>query len=298
MGFPTPLTGLIVSIIGIVIIATIIATFQRETTFINTKFIDKQWAEIDATYSDPVFGLPESSNYSNNNYPGTGGNGVFLGDDADFDGLSNTQEQALGTDVNDPDTDDDGTSDGIEILLNTDPTDPTSGGLAYIPYTGAGTGLGSNDKPPVDKLSLNVFYKQVRNITKGETTWQNSTNADFGDTVNFLIHFELTNPSLSASLSATITDHLGKGLQYIDDSGFIQIMDGEPKPLPPLWVNGHPLEITPDLNPQKPIIIEITFNALVLNDPAIQNMALTVNQVQIKIQDKINMDYAIVRFNK
>ncbi|MFH1088400.1 MAG: hypothetical protein V1719_00995 [Patescibacteria group bacterium] len=298
MGFPAPITGLIVSIVGIVIIATIIGMFQRENTFVDTKFIGKQWAEIDATYLDPVINAPEGPNYSNNNSPGTGGSGVFLGNDADFDGLDATQEQILGTDVNDPDTDDDGTSDGIEVLLNTDPKDPASGGLAYIPYLGLGTGIEPGGTPPVDKLLLNIFYKQVRNLTKGETIWQDATNADFGDTVNFLIHFELTNPSLVTNLSATITDQLGKGLQYIDDSGFIQIIDNDPEPLPPLWVNGHPIDIAPDLNPQKPVIIEITFNALVVNDLVIKNMTLTVNQVQIKIQDKISMDSAIVRFNK
>lgn len=297
MSSPIPITGLIVSIIGIVIIATIIGMFQRENTFIDTKFIGKQWADIDSTYLDSVANIAEGPNYSNNNSPGTGGSGVFLGNDADFDGLSNAQEQTLGTDINDPDTDDDGTSDGIEVLLNTDPKDPLSGGLAYIPYTPIDVGTPDNETSP-EKLLLNLFYKQVRNLTKNESTWRDSTTADFGDTVAFIIHLELTNPSSTNTLFATIADQLGKGLQYIDESGFIKIMNNEIDPLPPLWRNGHSLSISPDLNPGQPVTIEITFNAVVINDPAIQNMTLTVNQATLTIQDKIYMDSAIVRFNK
>ena len=293
----TPFTTLVIAIVSVVTIATIIALYQRETTFIDSKFLNKSGAEIDATYVDPIANIPEGLNYSDNNSPGTGGNGVFLGDDADFDGLTNTQEQTLGTDINDPDTDDDGTSDGIEVLLNTDPKDPLSGGLAYIPYTPIDVGTPDNETSP-EKLLLNLFYKQVRNLTKNESTWRDSTTADFGDTVAFIIHLELTNPSSTNTLFATIADQLGKGLQYIDESGFIKIMNNEIDPLPPLWRNGHSLSISPYLNPGQPVTVEITFNAVVINDPAIQNMTLTVNQATLTIQDKIYMDSAIVRFNK
>ncbi|HEX7062171.1 MAG TPA: Calx-beta domain-containing protein [Woeseiaceae bacterium] len=44
--------------------------------------------------------------------------------DPDGDGLTNTQEDALGTDPGDPDSDDDGVNDGDEDTAGTDPLDP------------------------------------------------------------------------------------------------------------------------------------------------------------------------------
>ena len=43
--------------------------------------------------------------------------------DNDGDGLTSSQELALGTDPNDSDTDDDGFNDGDEIVMGTDPLD-------------------------------------------------------------------------------------------------------------------------------------------------------------------------------
>lgn len=45
--------------------------------------------------------------------------------DTDNDGLSDTEEEQLGTDPNDADSDDDGVEDGVEIETGTDPLDPT-----------------------------------------------------------------------------------------------------------------------------------------------------------------------------
>jgi len=46
---------------------------------------------------------------------------LVLGVDSDNDGLSDADEEALGTDPLDPDSDDDGLSDGAETILGTDP---------------------------------------------------------------------------------------------------------------------------------------------------------------------------------
>ena len=51
--------------------------------------------------------------------------------DPDEDGLSNSEEEALGTDNRNPDTDGDGVTDGKEVNGNTDPLD-----AADKPYTG------------------------------------------------------------------------------------------------------------------------------------------------------------------
>ncbi len=48
--------------------------------------------------------------------------------DADGDGLTASEEAALGTDPDDPDTDDDGHLDGFEVLQGTDPLDRYDGG--------------------------------------------------------------------------------------------------------------------------------------------------------------------------
>ncbi len=49
------------------------------------------------------------------------------GDDEDADGLSWSEEQALGTDDCDADSDDDGVSDGDEVGAGTDPSEPDAG---------------------------------------------------------------------------------------------------------------------------------------------------------------------------
>lgn len=48
--------------------------------------------------------------------------------DTDDDGLTDAEEEMLGTDPNNPDTDNDGLDDGDEVTLGTDPTDPDTDG--------------------------------------------------------------------------------------------------------------------------------------------------------------------------
>jgi len=49
--------------------------------------------------------------------------------DSDLDGLSDAEEDLLGTDPDDPDTDDDGIEDGPEVAAGLDPLDPTDAAL-------------------------------------------------------------------------------------------------------------------------------------------------------------------------
>ncbi|MFH1463339.1 MAG: hypothetical protein ABIO70_03030 [Pseudomonadota bacterium] len=63
-------------------------------------------------------------------------------EDADGDGLTDTEEAALGTDPADPDSDDDGFGDGDEVAAGTNPL------YAHgHPYTG-GYNVGYCDTPP------------------------------------------------------------------------------------------------------------------------------------------------------
>ena len=75
--------------------------------------------------------------------------------DLDDDGLTNEEEEELGTDPNDPDTDDDGTNDGDEVDNGTDPLDPDDGGTdpdrtptpkpaPSLPNTGSGVTSGGS----------------------------------------------------------------------------------------------------------------------------------------------------------
>ena len=66
-------------------------------------------------------------------------------DDADDDGLSNTDEALAGTDPVDPDSDDDGFDDGVEVALGSDPLDPNSIPAAKVPAL-----------PPVGLLLLSL----------------------------------------------------------------------------------------------------------------------------------------------
>lgn len=64
-------------------------------------------------------------------------------DDSDGDGLSDDEEDDLGTDPNDPDTDGDGVNDGDEVDAGTDPLDSKDypnkgGGTGTLPNTGVG----------------------------------------------------------------------------------------------------------------------------------------------------------------
>ncbi len=63
------------------------------------------------------------------------------GFDRDGDGLSESEEHALGTDPLDPDTDGDGFSDGEEVLAVSDPLDPLSVPVVQLPGLGAAARL-------------------------------------------------------------------------------------------------------------------------------------------------------------
>jgi M6 family metalloprotease-like protein len=69
--------------------------------------------------------------------------GAGVSTDTDGDGLTDAQEQALGTDPLDPDTDDDGRSDGVEVTLGTNPLVPDAAPIVwYVSLDGNDGALG------------------------------------------------------------------------------------------------------------------------------------------------------------
>jgi len=73
--------------------------------------------------------------------------------DSDGDGLTDEEEQRLGTDPNNPDTDGDGYPDGLEVALGSDPLDPKS--IPDIRPPGLFVG------PALELKDLVIFYPHV-----------------------------------------------------------------------------------------------------------------------------------------
>jgi ribosomal protein L21E len=86
--------------------------------------------ELDTATAIPDSGVydvtdyPSILNVSTNDIAGNVGTGIItITNDYDNDGLTNDEENALGTDPYDPDSDDDGINDGQEVIDNTNPLD-------------------------------------------------------------------------------------------------------------------------------------------------------------------------------
>ena len=291
MRSPWPI--IVTTLVGMAAIAVVVYHFTRETTSVETKYLHRTADEIDATYNDPLAGLTESPYYSDNTSPGTGPQ-MDLGDDPDHDGLTNTREDELGTDQRDPDTDNDGTSDGIEVVLGTDPLDKTVGGTAFPPVIVIPPII------PVDHLTTEVFYKNVKNITQADPKWTHYTTAKSGDHLSFLIYAELTNTSTANTLSAKLTDKLGTNLQYPiepEEWGHIRINNGAEMNLPEGWMNGYNIPISPYLNPQKPVPVEITFEASV--QFSLANILITTTNQALLVSNEIqNSDLVFIRLTR
>ncbi len=135
-------------------------TLQDETVCVDgtgskTGDPDGRWGDYSTTSIDPVDqctfwtvqtyvettgGLQWNTRVCSFNFPGCENGNV----DSDGDGLSDNQEDELGTDPNDEDSDDDGLTDGQEVDLGTDPLNPDSD------FDGVPDG---DDVDPLDPLS-------------------------------------------------------------------------------------------------------------------------------------------------
>ncbi len=109
-------------------------------------------------------------------------------------------------------------TDGKDVIVTFEATITPDATSSTITNTGSFTGIDMNipnatDKTytasvdiPVEKSNFDyTFTKQVRNITKGETTYSNKTNADIGDEVEYLIKFAVS----------------GNSSNYLTDGAFI-----------------------------------------------------------------------------
>lgn len=80
--------------------------------------------------------------------------------DSDNDGLTNLEENELGTDTKKPDTDDDGLSDKEEVkIYNTDPLNPDTDGDTYL--DGAEVLAGYNPKGPGKLADLQAEIEKL-----------------------------------------------------------------------------------------------------------------------------------------
>jgi rhodanese-related sulfurtransferase len=75
------------------------------------------------------------------------GEGSGMKKDSDKDGLSDKEEDTLGTDPNNPDTDEDGLLDGEEVKLGTDITNPDSDQDGFLDGEEVDSGFDPNAKP-------------------------------------------------------------------------------------------------------------------------------------------------------
>jgi len=326
--FKSPVALLGTTLVGMTIIAVVVYNYTRETTSADLKYSQRPGIEIDTIYNHPLMdnSIAGLTYYSDDNVPESAGGPPKMigyqyseaaGADTDLDGLTTDQEKiygtstldsdtdndglpdgeeiSLGTNPTDNDTDKDGVTDGAEVALGTDPSDPDSGGTDFpIPSVEPGQPGGPIQQ---DRLFVNTFYKNVKNLSQSDAEWSHSTEVKFGGDVAFLIYMELTNPSLDQKFPFTIKDNLGKDLQYISNSGYIRINNGESELLPDTWLIGYERMINPELNPQKPVPVEITFNALAKPDP-LYDLSRTINQAILQVVDSYQTDTVFIKLIK
>ncbi len=299
------------TVVGAIIIASVVYHYQRETTSIEDKYTNRSSAEIDDTYHQSYLDstlIIEDAYYSNNL---VGSSEVYhayygLGGDLDNDGLTNAQEYQYGTNPNKSDSDDDGISDKDEINDGTDPRSPDTDGDGVIdsqdtepnnPNIG-GTSPPAILPPPADpetgRLIVRDFYKNVRNISQGDTEWSNYIDTKPNDILRFFIYIELENTS-SISETATLYDILEEPELEYDDSLQIIINDIE-QPYSYLleytWRDGYNITVAPNTTKT----YEIYFRSIAISDQPNRITAAT-NIAKLVTNYETVLDIAFVGIN-
>ena len=149
---------------------------------------------------------------------------------------------------------------------------------------------------PVGELICNVFYTNVKNVTRAETRWTHHTDAAIGDRVSFYIYMELANTSTDQTLIAHLTNQLGENLRYIDQSSYIRINNSGQQLMLDKWITEG---LYPKIDPQHTVPVEITFDAWVVVDPSnhlwVTSASATLQGVKSTATDAANINLEIVR---
>ena len=289
------------SIVGAIIIASVVYHYQRETTSIEDKYTHRSGVEIDDTYhqsylSDPSL-VTEDGYYSddiiNNNETYGPEIPLYAGseDDRDGDGWSNDKEEnEEGTQPDNPDTDGDGVIDSQDPY----PNDPAKGGA----------GSPGDDEDGQPALAINQFYKHVCNNAdelcdpnQGKDDWKQFVYAEPGDLISFFIYIQLNTSDLTSNYAATLTDFFGSNLEYrnnamlrINNEELIALDDfqypnGE-------WYKSLPLFIgTEDI-----MIYEIYFETIF--QPHLSQSAINLARLEIDMEEQSILDRRAFVFKK
>jgi hypothetical protein len=227
--------------VAVILTASLISSYQRETTSVEDKYTNRSSAEIDATYHQSYLdiGLINQDGFYNDNIVGdkeVEGSPIATQasnnpTDFDEDGIPN----ATDPDPRNPDSDGDGLIDGKDPA----PADPTAGKTDTPP-----TPPEPGPVAQAGELKIGEFYTNVRNLSRGATHWESYTQAKPGDQLAFIIYAELTNTSSYAEYEATITDQLQATHLKYTGSATIEINNGDAQALGGEgWMNGYTIKV-------------------------------------------------------
>ena len=238
------------TIVSVLLIASLVATFIRETSGIEERWGSRTMIERDADITNPagdIADIPaETTDFTGPKLTGSGdhdNDGIPNGTETDTGVFDPANPNDTGTDPANPDTDGDGVADGIEIILGTDPTDPDSGGLptVIIPEPGQPTaGV---------RLTFSVS-KQARLLPSGGFSHYIQAPADGQSAVEFRIELAVTatgapqNYTGGDLATVAVQDVLPRGLQRIAGSAYIIRGNGQREPLPGQLFSGYLIHIT------------------------------------------------------
>jgi len=196
-------------IVTAIVSVVIMASFLRETSGITERWETRNSAERLA-YTELIAAQVASDNV-------IGGGYDTIGDpdaDPDDDGLSNAEEEVLGTDPNNPDTDGDGTGDKTDP----EPTDGTKGRPPRPPKPRRPAPPESEPpkpEPPFPPSPLPVVSIEVDKTVKHQydSFYQDAIVAEFNEVLNFNIKVDILNPYAT---SIVIADELPTELEITD----------------------------------------------------------------------------------
>ncbi|MBS9460779.1 gliding motility-associated C-terminal domain-containing protein [Flagellimonas sp. 389] len=126
--------------------------------------------------------------------------------DTDKDGLTDSEENDLGTDPGNPDTDGDGLTDGEEVLVIDDPSTPLVPERASDPLDSCDPFLTPACNPdPIDLAITKQIDENARGLSDGRIL--------LGSPITFTITLE--NTTMDRVIDIVVNDVLGEGFEYV-----------------------------------------------------------------------------------